>query len=54
MDYKDDSKILIISTLEEIKIFKYTKNQRELKLDLVDTKFSLPTDQQIINKIAQV
>jgi hypothetical protein len=54
MEHKDDSKILIISTLEEIKIFKYTRNLRELKVDLVDTKFSLPSDQQVINKITQV
>ena len=45
MDYKDESKILIVATVSEIKIFKYTKNIRDHKVDLVDTKFSLSTDQ---------
>ena len=45
MEGGDDSKILIVSTLGEIKIYNYTLNQRDLKIDLIDTKFSLPTDQ---------
>jgi hypothetical protein len=51
MDYKDESKILIVATVSEIKIFKYSKNVRDHKIDLVDTKFSLSTDQQVVNKI---
>jgi Nup133 N terminal like len=54
MDYSGENKILIVSTLGEIKIFKYAKNQRENKIDLEDTKFSIPTDQQVVNKIVQV
>lgn len=45
MEYIGENKILILSTLGEIKIFKYSKNMREHKIDLEDTKFSLPTDQ---------
>ena len=44
MEYKDENKILIVSTISEIRIFKYMKNMREHKIDLVDTKFTLPTD----------
>ena len=51
MEYKDESKILIVATLSEIKIFKYIKNIRDHKIELVDTKFSLTTDQYVINKI---
>ncbi len=45
MDYKDDDKILIVSTATEIKVFKFVKNHRDHKIDLIDSKFSLATDQ---------
>ncbi len=52
MEYKDEEKILIVSTVNEIKIFKYVKNPRDLKISLIDTGFSLATDSNIIGKIA--
>lgn len=48
-----DEKFLIVATATELKILKLRKNQRDNKLELVETDLSVPTDNNIISKIVQ-
>jgi|LauGreDrversion4_2_1035121.scaffolds.fasta_scaffold749730_2 hypothetical protein len=51
MTLKDSEKILIVATTTDIKLYGYTRNQRDNKVELIDTKFSIPTDQNIVSSI---
>ncbi len=51
MTLKDGEKILIVATTTDIKLYGYTRNQRDNKVELIDTKFSIPTDQNIVSSI---
>lgn len=51
MTFKDSEKILIVATTTDIKLYGYTRNQRDNKVELIDTKFSIPTDQNIVSSI---
>lgn len=53
MTLKDSEKILIVATTTDIKLYGYTRNQRDNKVELIDTKFSIPTDQNIVSSIVQ-
>jgi hypothetical protein len=41
---KDSDKILIVATTTDIKIYGFFRNLRDNKVELVDTRFSIPTD----------
>jgi hypothetical protein len=51
MTLKDTEKILIVATLTDIKIYGFKKNLRDNKIELIDTKFSIPTDQNVVSSI---
>jgi hypothetical protein len=41
---KDSDKVLIVATTTDIKIYGFLRNIRDNKVELVDTKISIPTD----------
>lgn len=54
MDFKNaDSRILIVSTVTEIKIYNFIKNTRDGRIELLDTNFSVPSDDNVVSKIIQ-
>lgn len=53
MDSKSTDKILIVATVTEIKMYYFVKGSKDGKFELLDTKFSVATDQNIVSKIVQ-
>lgn len=54
MEFKNpDSRIFIVATVTEIKVYNFIKNFRDGKIELLDTNFSVPTDQNVVSKIVQ-
>jgi hypothetical protein len=51
MVLKDTEKVLIVATITDIKIYGFKRNLRDNKIELIDTKFSIPTDQNIVSSI---
>jgi hypothetical protein len=51
MVLKDTEKVLIVATITDIKIYGFKRNFRDNKIELIDTKFSIPTDQNIVSSI---
>ena len=51
MTLKDTDKILIVATVNDIKIYGFKRNLRDNKVELIDTKFTIPTDQNIVSCI---
>lgn len=51
MTLKDTEKILIVATITDIKIYGFKRNIRDNKVELIDTKYSIPTDQNIVSSI---
>ena len=41
---KDSDKILIVATTTDIKIYGFVRNIRDNKVELFDSKFTVPTD----------
>ena len=54
MDSQHSDKVLIVATITEIRIFYYVKNQRDLSVELIDSKFKIATDSNIVQKIIQL
>jgi hypothetical protein len=51
MVLKDTEKVLIVATITDIKIYGFKRNLRDNKIELIDTKFSIPADQNIVSSI---
>jgi hypothetical protein len=51
MTLKDTEKILIVATITDIKIYGFKRNLRDNKVELIDTKFSISTDQNVVSSI---
>jgi hypothetical protein len=51
MALKDTEKILIVATITDIKIYGFKRNLRDNKVELIDTKFSISTDQNVVSSI---
>lgn len=51
MTLKDTDKILIVATFTDIKIYGFKRNLWDNKIELIDTKFSIPTDQNVVSSI---
>lgn len=51
MTLKDTDKILIVATTTDIKIYGFSRNLRDNKVELIDTKVSIPSDQNIVSSI---
>ena len=48
-----DSRILIVATVTELKVYSFIKNFKDGKIEILDTNFSVPTDQNVVSKIVQ-
>ena len=51
MTLKETEKILIVATITDIKIYGFKRNLRDNKVELIDTKFSISTDQNVVSSI---
>lgn len=45
--------VLLVATATELKVFKYRRNLRENKIEVVDANLSIPSDNNIVSKIVQ-